>query len=230
MPRNEPPGPRRDWILERAWHCSGRALQGDPVIFDDTTEFMAIDRDHLVELEDDLYLINGHERERRFTLDGEPKYWVKRAVSLRDGSLKLLKMVFQERFKARVGPYVFTCVRSAEKEAQVLELVRGDGRFMQGRSTRDARGNVVRIINVIKGEDLLSHLQAMDVTHEEYFGAIFPEVLAGTIESLRALQRLHEAGLCHETSGTTTSSWNREQASTNGLILTWISRTHSLTS
>lgn len=42
------------------------------------------------------YLVRGEEMEGRFGLDGEPKYWMKRAIDLSDGSSKVIKLVFYE--------------------------------------------------------------------------------------------------------------------------------------
>ena len=125
-------------------------------IVDDTTNYMAIDHDHVVELEGTLFLIRGNEHEGRFGIDDQPKFWVKRAIDLLTGRMHILKLVFHEEFHAQVGSLHVKCVRSPEKEGQVLELVRDDPRFMQGRTARDVRGNLVRVIDHIPGVDLLS--------------------------------------------------------------------------
>ncbi len=185
------------WIARRAEELTGRALPRRPSVVRDTTDFMAIDRDSIVELDGELFLVTMTERERRFGLGGEPKFWVKRAVSLATGRTHILKMVFHEAFMARVGDLETRCVRSAEKEARVLERFRGDPRFMHGRAVRDARGNLVRVLDLIAGPDLISHVEALPGTHQEYFAASFPGVLAGLITSLEAIRDLHGVGLCH---------------------------------
>ncbi|MFY9726320.1 MAG: hypothetical protein WAJ87_12560, partial [Bryobacteraceae bacterium] len=96
-----------------------------------------------------------------------------------------------------IGPREIKCYRSAEKEAKVLALARGDGRFMQGRAARDSRGNLVRIVEFISGTDLLSYLQSVPLRHEEYFHSLLPGILANVANNLAAIQRLHDAGLCH---------------------------------
>jgi tRNA A-37 threonylcarbamoyl transferase component Bud32 len=184
-------------MAERARILTGRPLGGPPVVFRDTTSFMSIDRDHLIVLGDEVFLVTGTEREGRFGLEGEPKFWVKRALDLRTGARCILKLVFQEAFRITILDRTLTCVRSAEKEGRVLEAVRGDLRFMQGRVARDEAGNPVRIIDYITGRDLLSWLSGLPMPHEEYFERVFPGVLAEVIGLLDGLARLHACGLCH---------------------------------
>jgi len=193
-----PPTPQADdWIRERL-HCLGvEPLPGRPVMWRDTTNYMSIERDHLVDLGGDLYLIRCNEREGRFGLDEQPKLWVKRAIDLRTGQTHILKLVIQERFKVSIGPMEILCVRSAEKERKVPDLVHGDPRFMQGHSTWDARGNLVRVIDFIRGTDLLTYLDSVRVPHEEYSHALLPGILAKVADNIAALQRLHQEGLCH---------------------------------
>jgi len=188
---------RQEWLLEQARRYAPHPLPDRLLVVDDTTNYMAIDRDHVVELDGTPFLIRGNEREGRFGIDDQPKFWVKRAIDLETGKLHILKLVFYEEFRAQIGSLQVRCVRSPEKEGRVLELVRGDPRFMQGRTVRDARGNLVRVIAYITGVDLLNYVHSLPAHHEEYFQAHFPAILAKVIESLRAVQRLHEAGLCH---------------------------------
>lgn len=158
---------------------------------------MSIERDHVIELEGQRFLVRCNEREGRFGLDEQPKFWVKRATGLASGKTHILKMVFTEEFKVRVGALEVRCHRSPEKEGRVLDLVQGDARFMQGRTARDARGNLVRIIDFIPGPDLLTHLHSIPADHQEYARSRLPGILAQIAAGCRAIQRLHEAGLCH---------------------------------
>ena len=183
-------------LEERIRELTGQAA-GSPRILDDTTEFMGIDRGDIIRLGAELFLVRGVEHEKRFGLMGEPKFWVKRALSLTTGRPQILKLVFQEVFKARVGDSEFLCRRSADKEARVLEVMRGDPAFMQGTSLRDARGNVVRVLDIIQGVDLLTHLGTLDMPHEQYAQTLLPQVLGRVVDALRAIARLHAAGLCH---------------------------------
>jgi hypothetical protein len=159
------------WLEQRILELTGEPVMGPPRILDDTTEFMGIDRGDVVRLEGELFLVRGVEREKRFGLIGEPKFWVKRALSLTTGRPQILKLVFSEVFKARVGESEFLCRRSADKEARVLE--------------------------VIRGVDLLTDLSAHDMPHDEYVSTLLPRVLARVVDALSAIARLHTAGLCH---------------------------------
>jgi hypothetical protein len=61
-------------------------MSGPPVVWQDTSNFMSIERDHIVELAGSLFLIRGNEHEGRFGLDDQPKFWVKRALAARGKS------------------------------------------------------------------------------------------------------------------------------------------------
>jgi hypothetical protein len=185
------------WIVHQAEHLTGEPFSGRPLVFEDTTDFMYIDRGHIIELGGELFLVRGNEREGRFGLEEQPKFWVKRAISLASGHKHILKLVFQEAFKFQIGVFQVTCRRSGEKEAQVLELVRDDQRFMQGRTARDSHGNLVRVIDFIEGVDLLNYIYSLNISHEKYFREFFPSILFRTIQAFRAIQFLKENGLCH---------------------------------
>ena len=183
-------------IQERLRHF-GVQVPESPIVWDDTTNYMGIERDHIVNLQGDLFLIRCNEREGRFGLDDQPKFWVKRALALSTGQTYILKLVIQESFKVHVGAVEVLCVRSAEKEAKVLEFVRGDPRFMQGCSTYDCRGNLVRVIDFVHATDFLTYVDSIRLRHEEYCRLMLPAILANVADSIAALQRLHDAGLCH---------------------------------
>ena len=158
---------------------------------------MSIERGHIIELEGEPFLVRGNEREGRFGLEEQPKFWVKRAISLASGRKYILKLVFQEAFKVQIGVFQVTCRRSEEKEARVIELVRGDQRFMQGRTVRDSCGNLVRVIDFIEGVDLLNHVCSMEIPHEQYFREYFPSILSRAIKAFMAIQFLKENGSSH---------------------------------
>jgi hypothetical protein len=191
----EQPSPA--WIAQRVEELTGRVLTGHPRVIEDTTDYMAIDRDHIVALGGELFLVKLTEREKRFGLAGEPKFWVKRAISLHTGRVHVLKMVFEEVFRARVGTLEVICRRDPPKEARVLEVFRDEARIMDGRAVRDSRGNLVRILDFIRGRDLITHLLAFPGGHEEYYRESFPAVLAKVIGSLEAIATVHAEGLCH---------------------------------
>ncbi len=162
-----------------------------------TSDFFKVDYDDVVILGGTPYLIRNCEREGRFGIGDELKFWVRRAVSLKDGTLKILKMVFLERFEVKIGDVTFDCVRSPQKEARILELVSGHPNFMQGFSVKDSSNNVIRIIDFIRGKTLTDYLIEMGRSHEEYFHKHFPSVLDEFIELARAIKFLHEHGEKH---------------------------------
>ncbi len=163
----------------------------------DTSDFFRVDYNDVVILGGRPYLIKNCEREGRFGLDDEPKYWVKRAIDLDDGKTKIIKLVFHEEIEARVGDLIFKCVRSPGKEAVILEMVSGHKNFMHGTSVRDAAGNIVRILDFIRGkrfDDLISkHCE----DHEEFFYHHLPGYLAIYSEMIEAIQFLHDRGQKH---------------------------------
>ncbi len=196
-PTPHPYPDRGAWIRSRALVLVEEQLPPQPTVWHDTSQYMSIERGHVVALEDALFLVRGNEHEGRFGIDDQPKFWVKHALNLETGQMHILKLPFQEDFKIHVGAREIRCSRSAEKEGQVLAAVRGDARFMQGRTTRDVRGNPVQVIDFITGTDLLSYLRSIRMGHEEYFHTLMPAILGRVTESLDAIQTLHDAGLCH---------------------------------
>ncbi len=163
----------------------------------DTSDFFRVDFDTIVILDGSPYLIRNYEKEGRFGIDDEPKFWVKRAVDLTSCDLKIIKMVFHESFKSRVGSIEYECVRSFTKEARILDKVRGHQNFMQGFSTTDSAGNLVRIVDYIKGKTLASHISDLGENHEDYFHNYFPSVFNEFIELVSAIEFLHSVDEIH---------------------------------
>lgn len=167
------------------------------IVVKDTSDFFRVDYDDVVILDGVPYLVRNNEREGRFGLDDEPKFWVKRAIDLVTGETKVLKWVFREFFEARIGSLVFECVRSPQKEARILELVRGREDFMQGRTSRDSSGNPLRILDFIRGRTLSQVIGGLDTEHEEYFHRHFPIVFDEFLGVVEAIRFLHESGEKH---------------------------------
>jgi hypothetical protein len=163
----------------------------------DTTDFFRVDYNDVLVLEGRPYLIRGNEKEGRFGIDDEPKFWVKRSTDLLDGTKKVIKLVFHERFQARVGPLTFDCVRSPAKEARVLSLVQGHPNFMQGFSVRDDSRNIVRVIDYIYGKNLPARISGIRNGHEEYFHLHFPTILRFYVETIKAIRFLHQNNEIH---------------------------------
>lgn len=166
-------------------------------VFTDTSDFFGIEYDDIVVLGDKPYLIRHNEREGRFGIEDEQKFWVKRAVDLTDGSMKIIKMTFHERFRAKVGGLSFECYRSPKKEARILDLVKGHPRFMQGFSLQDDTGNVVRIVDFITGKTLAASVLTLGDSHEDYFYNHLSAVLDEYIELVEAIEFLHDRGEKH---------------------------------
>ncbi|MFH1438487.1 MAG: hypothetical protein ABIJ56_22450 [Pseudomonadota bacterium] len=167
-------------------------------IVSDTSEFMAIEHGDVVVLGGKAFLVLGNAHEGRFGLDEQPKFWVKRAIDLNDGRKKIIKLMFSESTKFKFGPFVFKCVRSGAKESQLLELARGDLRFMQGYTVRDEKQNIVRVIDLIPGPNLYDYLASMyRMPHEEYFFQHYPALLKRMVSAIEGIKHIHEKGMCH---------------------------------
>lgn len=163
----------------------------------DTSDFFRVDYDDVVVLKGVPYFVRNNEREGRFGLDDEPKFWVKRAINLETGETVVLKWVFRERFNVVIGNFLFECVRSPQKEARILELVRGRDDFMQGTTVPDASGNPLRILNYIHGRTLAQITLSLGKDHEDFFYHYFPGLLGEYIDMVKAIRFLHESGEKH---------------------------------
>jgi serine/threonine protein kinase len=163
----------------------------------DTTDFFRINYNDVLLLDERMYLIRNYEKEGRFGIDEQPKFWVVRAIDLSDGEKKIIKMVFHEKFTAKVGDITFECIRSSRKEARILEFVRGHPNFMQGFSTEDSAGNIVRVIDYIPGKSMADHVMGLGDDHEDYLHNHFPSVLDDFIEMVWAIKMLHDHGEKH---------------------------------
>jgi serine/threonine protein kinase len=161
-------------------------------IHKDTTDFFCVDYGDIVELDGRAYLIRHNAKEGRFGLDDEVKYWVKRAIDLADGSHKIIKLVFHEKFKAHIGDIEFDCFRSPRKEARILKLVSGHKNFMHGYSVQDEKENVVRVLDFIHGPSLYKYLQNLQGEHESYYFDHFPGILGQFVECIQAIHFLHQ--------------------------------------
>ncbi|MBW1803544.1 MAG: hypothetical protein JRJ85_22800, partial [Deltaproteobacteria bacterium] len=65
-------------------------------IHTDTSDFFRVEYGDVLLLDDIPFLIRHNAKEGRFGLDDEVKHWVKRAIDLRNGDSKFIKMVFHE--------------------------------------------------------------------------------------------------------------------------------------
>ena len=166
-------------------------------IITDTSDFFKVDYNDVCELDGIPYLMLNYTREGRFGLDDEPKYWVRKAVDLLDGSRKIIKLVFHEEIEARIGDIVFKCVRSPGKEADILNVVKGHPNFMQGTAVLDEAGNIIRILENIRGKQLDQIVNKLNEDHEEYFFRHLPGFLKIFTELVEAIGFLHKHGYKH---------------------------------
>jgi tRNA A-37 threonylcarbamoyl transferase component Bud32 len=143
------------------------------------------------------FVVKGNLYESRFGIGDQPKYWVFSAVDLETREPKIIKTVFHEEFNVHIGKFRIHCYRSPQKEAQVLDTVRGDLRFMQGYTVKDDKDNHVRVIDHIKGPSIFEYVYHVNKPHEEYFYEDLPHILRQLAVCIGAIGFLHEQGTCH---------------------------------
>jgi len=166
-------------------------------ILTDTTDYFRVEYGDVVLLGNKPYLIRHNAKEGRFGLDDEVKFWVKRAIDLKSESPKIIKLVFYEKFMAHIGGIAFECYRSPRKEARILDLVADHKNFMHGFSIEDVKGNLVRILDFIKGKPLSHHVADMNMDHQIYLNDQFPDILGQFMECIDAIRFLHNHGEKH---------------------------------
>ncbi len=166
-------------------------------IHTDTTDFFRVEYGDVVVLGDSPYLIRHNAKEGRFGIDDDVKFWVKRAIDLKNGNLKILKLVFYEKFTSHIGSIAFECFRSPRKEARILDLVAGHKNFMHGHAIKDRAENIIRVLDFIQGKPLYDYVQGMGLDHQTYFCDRLPAILKNFIECIEAVRFLHEHGEKH---------------------------------
>ncbi|MBU0679957.1 MAG: hypothetical protein KKD73_00915 [Proteobacteria bacterium] len=166
-------------------------------IITDTSDFYRVDYNDVVLLADTAFWVKRCEKEGRFGIDEQPKYWVRRAIDLQTGATKILKLVFHEKFDTKIGDIVIKCFRSPKKEARLLDLVAGHDQFMHGTWTLDSAGNIIRILDFIYGRTFDQLLDELGNDHHDYFHNHFPKLLTHYRELVRAIKFLHDHGEKH---------------------------------
>ncbi len=166
-------------------------------IHTDTSDFFALDAGDVVVLDGRPYLVRNSIREGRFGLEDEIKFWVKRSIDLVSGAMRIIKLVFYERFEATIGGITFECFRSPRKEARILELVKDHPNFMHGLSAADEKGNIVRVLETISGPTLAAHVADVEQDHETYFFSTLPGILDNYLSCIEAIRFLHDHGEKH---------------------------------
>ncbi|MBU1417372.1 MAG: hypothetical protein KKI15_02685 [Proteobacteria bacterium] len=178
-------------------HRVTRSLRRPPQFFTDTSNFTAIDYGDIIAIDDRFLLVTGYTREGRFGIDEQVKPWVPRVEDLESEEKFILKLVFHETFDMQFGQFTINCYRNPEKEARVLELVKGHPHFMQGRSILDEANNLVRILDIVNGNRLDKFIHRGELSHQEYFYQKFPEVMRQFLKCVKGIQFLHENDLRH---------------------------------
>jgi hypothetical protein len=171
---------------------------GQPLqIHTDTSDFFRVEYNDVVFLGGKPFLVRQNAKEGRFGLDDEVKHWVKRAIDLRSGEMKIVKLVFYEKFVTRVGDIEFECFRSPKKEARILKLVGTHANFMHGVAVEDEKGNLVRILDYIYGPSLAAYVENLAVDHRTYFYEQLPGLLESFTACIEGIRFLHENGEKH---------------------------------
>lgn len=160
-------------------------------IHSDTSDFFKVEYGDVAILGQRAFLVRHNAKEGRFGLDDEVKHWVKRCIDLHDGSHKIVKLVFHEKFKASIANLSFDCFRSPKKEARILDLVADHDNFMHGYWVRDEAGNIVRIIEHIYGKSLHAMVHDLSVDHETYYREMLPQILENYTQCVEAIAFLH---------------------------------------
>jgi serine/threonine protein kinase len=186
-----------DRLKQRIEELTGWPFVKRPKIVTDTSDCMRIQRGHVIRLNGKDFVVEGNRYESRFGISDQPKYWVFGALELETGKKKILKTVFHEDFNVHIGVFKIHCYRSPEKEAMVLDLVRGDNRFMQGYTELDEAGNNVRIIDCIEGGSIFQYVYSIEKNHEQYFYEDLPPILRKLCRCMEAIKFLHENKTCH---------------------------------
>ena len=184
-------------LISRIKEVSGFAIEPPIIEVTDTSEFMRIDRGQVIRLEGKEFFVSGQVYEPRFGLEDQPKFWVKLGYDLDSGHQVIIKLEFYEEFVAHFGSYRIPCYRSPEKESDVLRLVAGDSRFMQGQTLIDDSGNNVRVLKFIRGKTLFQKMRDMEIDHEEYYHTRLAPILKKLVGCLEAIQILHDDDLSH---------------------------------
>lgn len=157
----------------------------------DTTDFTSIDYGDVIHLGGRHYMVLRDEAERRFGIE-DFKYWVKRCKCLETGESAILKLVFHESFTQKLGSLSILSYRSERKEARILDLVKDDRRFMHGVSVPDEAGNLVRVLEVIRGKRLDIVVHDLPGEHREYFHSGLRDMLELFITGAEGIAFLHD--------------------------------------
>ncbi len=178
-------------------HYAIKSMRRQPKLIGDTGDFVNIDYGDVIHVGERFFLVVGYTKEGRFGIDEQPKQWVPKVYDLESGERKIAKLTFHESYKLTIGKLEVTCYRSPEKEAAVIELVKGNPFFMQGYSAMDEADNLVRVVDIIQGKRLDKYLETLGDSHLEYFENHVKKILVGFLDSVQAISLLHAHGFKH---------------------------------
>ena len=164
--------------------------------FTDTTDFFAIDYGDEILIGGKRYIVRGFARETRFGME-DPKFWVKRTVDAETGERKIIKLTFFESFVTQIGGVKIRCFRNPDKEGKILQLVKNHPSFMQGEPYLDAKGNVVRVLDVVRGPNFISYIDHFNMKYGDYFQQVLPGILKKIAGAMEAIRFLHINGFKH---------------------------------
>lgn len=165
-------------------------------IITDTSNFFSIDRGDIIYVGGKYYRVTGHEREHRFGVE-DPKFWVKKVVDSETGEKKILKLSFFETFEISIGGVKINCFRNPEKEGEILRLVKDHPNFMHGETFRDSKGNLIRVLDPVTGNNFFIFIDKIKMDHEAYFFEILPGILKHVVKAFDAIRILHAHGHKH---------------------------------
>jgi hypothetical protein len=189
--------PDQDWLVSRIHELTRRDLRPPVRVSGDTSDYASILGGDVLVLGGRHYFVLGDTTEGRFGIDDQPKLWVKRAVQLESGEHKIIKLVFYEDFAIELHKFRIRCSRSPGKESRALQAAQGSPWFMQGATVLDDKGNLVRIIDFIRGPSLYSAVHELRMEHEPYFHEVFPGVFRSVLGAIQALELFEQQGLQH---------------------------------
>lgn len=165
-------------------------------VFTDTSDFFAIGPGDQIQVGGRRFLVLGEEREYRFGIE-DPKFWVKKAIDCQTGERKIVKLAHSENFTTRLGGVQVRCFRNPPKESAILDMTADHPSFMKGATYADSRGNPVRVLDIVRGTNLLNYIDTFRIPHEKYFWTVLPDILRYVIEAIEAIGFLHARGFRH---------------------------------
>lgn len=165
-------------------------------IFEDTSDFFAIGPGDKILVGNKYFLIKGEEKEYRFGIE-DPKFWVKKAIDCQTQQRRIIKLSYRETFMTSLGGVKVRCFRDPNKESCILKLVKNNPFFMQGDTYLDIRGNPVRILKIIRGQNFLHYIDQIKLDHETYFWTVLPDILKHLVNAFNCIDFLHQNGFRH---------------------------------